>query len=56
MKRMYATTEHAEQLIAPSKTTNCGCGQTYALIIEEEQVELVVCDACRKDAPYNEQW
>lgn len=56
MKKMYATTEQAEQLIATSKPTKCACGDTYSLIIDEEQIELIVCDCCHNDASYNQQW
>ena len=55
MNTYYATTEQAEQISGASITSNCACGQSYAILVDEA-TKVIICDSCHNNSPKKEQY
>jgi Zn finger protein HypA/HybF involved in hydrogenase expression len=55
MKKFYATTEQAEQIKGETKSCQCDCGQSYAIVLND-QTEVIICDACHENSSKIEQY
>jgi hypothetical protein len=59
MNTYFATTEQEQLYLSKfsSTSSNCACGQTEAVYIDEKKDEkIIICDACYENASYKERY
>jgi hypothetical protein len=48
MNTLYATTDQAEKIEGTTTKAKCSCGESYAIITQNEIV--IICNACTEEA------
>jgi len=49
MNTLFATIEQAENLVGETILVFCDCGETYAVLVDDDMV--VACDSCYDHSP-----
>ncbi len=55
MRTFYATETQADQIEGETKSCQCDCGQSYAIMIDNTS-QVIICDACHENSSKIEQY